>query len=415
MKIVCPFCKIEREIEHICGPRNIECVCGRKFPLSKMCIREEFSEIDLQIPEYVGRYRILDLIGCGGMGKVYLALHPDLGFPVALKLLKQEYIHDLRAGSRFLHSAKISARLNHPNIVRIYDCNRDENNCLFLVMEYIAGGSTLDILNEKGPLPPEKTAKIAIQVCAGLSESETKKIVHRDIKPENIMFDSEGTIKILDLGLARISDDSRLNSSSRKSDTAVNTPLGTPEFCSPEQLLDAKSCDGRSDIYSLGATMYHLLTAKYPFGTGTAEYLKKQHATAELLPPGVHNSSIPPEMDRIVMKCMERKRSLRYQSAAELSRDLQKFLETAREKNTILQSLFLYFKRKETIFNSVIYRKLPFWKHHTEKIPFLSPFRFILFFSVIIFTAALSACLSLDHSGKTVLRPGRTIKQDIQK
>ncbi|MBR2906179.1 MAG: serine/threonine protein kinase [Lentisphaeria bacterium] len=414
MKIVCPFCKTEREIEHICGPRNIECLCGRKFPLDKNCISEEFSAIDLQIPENIGRYRILDFIGSGGMGKVYLAHHPDLGISVALKQLKQEYSGDARACSRFLRSAKISAKLNHPNIVRIYDCGRTENNTVFQVMEYISGGSTLDILYEKGPLTPEKTAKIALQVCAGLTEAEKKKIVHRDIKPENIMFDSDGTIKLLDLGLAGFSDRSKKNTD--LTETAVNTSLGTPEYCSPEQLLDAKSCDRRSDIYSLGASMYHLLTGKYPFGTGTAEELRKRQYSSELLPPGTYQNSIPQEMERIVMKCMKKNRSDRYQSASDLSRDLKIFLDSSRrKKNTQFSSFFLYLKRREQVFNSVVFRKLPFWKYPAEKTLLLSPFRLMIFFIIIILAAGISAAFPGNHSGNSVLQSGKNVKQDIQK
>ena len=399
MKIVCPFCRTEREIEHICGPRNIECLCGRKFPLNKKCIREEFSAIDLQIPEFIGRYKILDYIGCGGMGKVYLAHHPDLGLAVALKMLRQEYSNDAASCSRFMRSAKISAKLNHPNVVRIYDCCRTENNELFLVMEYISGGSTLDILHDKGPLPPEKTARIALQVCAGLIEAENKKIVHRDIKPENIMFDSDGTIKLLDLGLARLSESSKDNTSFL-SDTKVNTTLGTPEYCSPEQLLDAKSCDRRSDIYSLGAAMYHLLTAKYPFGTGTAEELRKRQYSTDLLPPGIYKSSIPPEMDRIVMKCMEKNRSDRYQSAVELSGDLKNFLDSSKKSDSRFTSFSLWLKRRETAFNAKVFRKLPFWKYPAEKTPFFSPFRLMIFLTVIILAGGFSAGFFLNYSEK---------------
>ena len=393
MRIVCPFCGIEREIEHSSSPCDIECVCGRRFPLGNECILEEYSEIDCALPEKIGKYPVLELIGFGGMGKIYKAMHPELMIPVAIKALKKEFSGDERSRDRFIRSARICARISHPNVVRVYDCGYDGDE-LYLVMEYIDGGSAQDLLEERGHLTPEETAYIAAGVCTGLMEAEARNIVHRDIKPENIMFDIEGTVKLLDLGLAKISGDKRLDGA-RFAATILNTSLGTAEYMSPEQALDAASCDGRSDIYSLGATMYHLLTGNYPFGSGDAGELKRKHALEALPPPSSLVEKIPPAMDEIVLKCMAKNRSQRYQSASMLLADLQAFL--AGEK--VLPSFraekrFFRFRQWENAFNAPFFRRWPNWERAAGENSFLSPFRLLLLFLVVGAMAVFSAYLS---------------------
>lgn len=400
MRICCPFCKVEREIEHTFVPCNIECTCGQKFPLEPSCITEEYSEIDCILPDHIGKYKILELIGFGGMGKIYKAEHPDLKIPIALKSLKKEFANDERACGRFIRSAKICARISHPNVVRIYDCGYSEED-LYLVMEYIDGGSVQDLLEKKGKLSPEETVQIAIGVCTGLIEAESRKIVHRDIKPENIMFDANGTVKLLDLGLAKISGDARINEETKFAETLINTSLGTAEYMSPEQALDAKSCDCRSDIYSLGATMYHLLTGKYPFGSGDPVELKRKHALEELVPPGEHNKLVPPALDQIIMKCMAKKRPQRYQSAKTLLLDLKAFAAG----ETILPSFqiprktfFTLFRKWENTFNRPFFEKWPSWADLVQEMHFLSPFRLLILLVIMAITAGFSAYLSTDLS-----------------
>lgn len=403
MIIICPFCNTEREIEHISYPRNIRCVCGQKFSLVREYVKEEFSEIDMSLPEYVGKYKITGLIGFGGMGKVYQAIHPDLGIPVAVKSMKQEFSNDSTACGRFIRSARICARISHPNVVRIYDCNYDENNLLFLVMEYIDGGSAQSLIDKQGVLSSAEAAKIACGVCTGLIEAEARKIVHRDIKPENIMFASDGTIKLLDLGLAKISGDPRINDSSKFAVTLVNTSLGTPEYMSPEQALDAKSCDCRSDLYSLGVTMYQMVTGKYPFGSGDAAELKRKHALEPPPSPKLYNENIHPLMEKIILKCMEKKRSQRYQSAKELLLDLKAFLAGSstlpsfrKNRKNLCKAGF---SKWENSFNAPVFRKWQSWEYFSHEIRFLSPFRLFLLFLVIILTACFCAYITSDLSG----------------
>lgn len=400
MRIRCPFCHLEREIEHSSFPCNVECVCGKKFPLDEKCILEEYSEIDCLLPDSIGKYKILELIGFGGMGKIYKAFHPDLKIPVALKSLKKEFSHDERSCGRFIRSAKICARISHPNVVRVYDCGYAEEE-LYLVMEYIDGGSVQDLLDEKGMLSEKECAEIACGVCKGLIEAESRNIVHRDIKPENIMFGSDGTIKLLDLGLAKIQDDARINNETRYAETLINTSLGTAEYMAPEQALDAKSCDGRSDIYSLGATMYHLLTGKYPFGTGDAALLKRRHALDELVLPSLCNGNGSPLMDKIIAKCMEKKRIARYQSAKELLYDLEAFLDG----ESILPSFVrkeekkcFCLKRWENDFNDLFFRKWQNWQFLASEIRFLSPFRLFLLLIIMALIACFCAYITLEST-----------------
>lgn len=400
MRIICPYCKIVREIEHTKGPCNIECVCGKKFPLDKECIMEEFTEIDTVLPDHIGKYKILDLIGYGGMGKIYKAFHPDLQIAVALKSLKNEFANDERSCGRFIRSAKICARISHPNVVRIYDCNYAENG-LFLVMEHLTGGSVQDILDEKGFLPEKETAEIIAGVCKGLIEAESRNIVHRDIKPENLMFDANGVVKILDLGLAKISNDARINNETRFAETIINTSLGTAEYMSPEQALDAKSCDCRSDIYSLGATMYHMLTGQYPFGTGDAAELKRKHALEELIPPSSLKENISPLMDKIICKCMAKNRSQRYQSARELYKDILAFLDGETFLPSFLgnrKKSLSFFRKLEYSFNSFFFRKCSSWETLAEEAGFLSPFYLLLIFLIMIFTAFCCAYFTMEHA-----------------
>ena len=329
MKIQCPNCKKITELEHVDHGSQVECVCSCIFTVDESSITEEFTEVDSKLPVQIGQYPITGFIGFGGMGKVYLARHPNLGIPVAIKALRMEYMTDRAACDRFVQSAKICARINHPNIVRIYDCGYENDN-VYLVMEYISGGSTLELLEQEGKLAPEHAAFIMLEVCSGLMEAEKYGIVHRDIKPENIMFDQEGTVKILDLGLSKIIGDRRI---SPKSITASLTALGTPLYMAPEQAVDAANCDSRADIYSIGVSLYQLCTGKLPFDSEDPHELRRMHALEKPVPPSRLEPGIRPDMERIILHCMEKKREDRYPSITDLALDLEAYL-----KNRILPS-----------------------------------------------------------------------------
>ena len=337
MKIICPECKRVTELEHVSHGCSVECVCSHEFKVDDSSIVEEYSEIDSIIPEQIGQYRITEFIGYGGMGKLYKGIHPNLGIPVALKALRMEYVTDTASCDRFIKSAKICAKLNHPNIVRVYDCGYDKDN-VYLVMEYISGGSAQDLLEREGALEQHRAAQIAHDVCLGLMAAEYHGIVHRDIKPENIMFADDGTVKVLDMGLAKISGDPRISSYAQ---TISFTSLGTEQYMPPEQAIDASSCDSRADVYSLGITLYQLCTGKLPFDSTDPQELRRMHALQAPQPPRELKPELHTDLEYIILKCIRKNRDDRYQSIDELELDLDAFL-----KNHILPSKLVYEEQK---------------------------------------------------------------------
>ena len=250
-----------------------------------------------------------------------------------------EYVTDTASCDRFIKSAKICAKLNHPNIVRVYDCGYDKDN-VYLVMEYIGGGSAQDLFEREGALEQHRAARIAHDVCLGLMAAEYHGIVHRDIKPENIMFADDGTVKVLDMGLAKIDGDQRINSYSR---TISFTSLGTEQYMPPEQAIDASSCDSRADVYSLGITLYQLCTGKLPFDSNNPQELRRMHALEAPQPPRELKPELHPDLEYIILKCIRKNRDDRYQSIDELELDLDAFL-----KNHILPSKLVYETKPRT-------------------------------------------------------------------
>jgi len=333
MKIQCPNCKKITELEHVDHGSMVECVCSQVFAVDESTITEEFSEIDSRLPEQIGQYPVTGFIGFGGMGKVYLGRHPNLGLPVAIKALRMEYMTDRAACDRFVQAAKICARINHPNIVRVYDCGYVDDN-VYLVMEYISGGSAQTLLDQEGKLDPDQAAFIMLEVCSGLMEAEKYGIIHRDIKPENIMFDQEGAVKILDLGLSKIRGDWRIGN---QSITASLTALGTPQYMAPEQAVDAADCDARADIYSIGVTLYQFCTGKLPFESDDPHELRRMHALVPPVPPRKLEPGLRPGMETIILRCLEKKREDRYASIAELALDLEAYLKNRVLPSTIRQ------------------------------------------------------------------------------
>ena len=328
MIIKCPQCGRETELEHVERGRHVECMCGSRFFLDELTVVQDYSAIDQAPPEKIGPYKIERFIGRGGMGRVYKGIHPSLGLPVAVKILLPEFANNAVFKARFIQSAKICAKLNHPNIVRVYDFGTTDDGTLYLVMEYIAGGTLHDLLMRSGPLDPEKTARIAEAVCDGLEVAWSHGIVHRDIKPDNLMITSEGEYKLSDLGLAKYEPGAGEKASWR-SDTLELSSLGTPDYMAPEQALNAANCDIRADIYSLGITLYQLLSGRLPFIASSREEVRRMHLEVEAKLPGYYRPGIPMDLEYIVMRCIQKRRTDRYQTPADLHADLRAYLEGA--------------------------------------------------------------------------------------
>src|SRR5262245_33877418 len=214
----------------------------------------------------LGQYKILDQIGRGGMGIVFLAEHQKLNRKVAIKVLPRDKVTDKLAVDRFYREARALAALDHPNIVKAYDVSND-NGIHHVVMEYIQGVNLQDQLDEQGPLPWREAAGYVAQACRGLQHAHERGLVHRDVKPSNLLVDQQGTLKILALGLARCFADEADNLTGRLADKREIT--GSADYIAPEIALGSEKLDIRADIYSLGVTLYALVTGKPPF-TGSA-------------------------------------------------------------------------------------------------------------------------------------------------
>jgi tRNA A-37 threonylcarbamoyl transferase component Bud32 len=257
------------------------------------------------IPKTVGKYQVLGAIGKGGMGEVFKAYQPDLHRHVAIKTLLSGEQASEEFLQRFQREARTAAKLSHPNIVPIYDIGA-EGKLHYIVMEYVEGRSLKQLLEEK-KLDPEKALRIAYTVARALQFAHEHKIVHRDVKPANLILDKQGRVRVLDFGLARSMDAKGL--------TASSVMVGTPYYMSPEQAFgDPEELDHRTDLYSLGAVLYEMLTGRPPFEGGTVLSVLRKIEDEDPRAPGVSA-----RIDAVVMKALAKDRERRYQSAAELA------------------------------------------------------------------------------------------------
>ena len=261
----------------------------------------------------IGPYVILDLLGRGGMGAVYLGEHLDLHRKVAIKVLAPGKGEDQKlAVERFLREARAAAALDHPNIVRIFDVAR-HNDAPYLVMEYVEGETLQQTLDRDLRVPYEVAVEYVAQAAAGLQHAHEKGFVHRDIKPGNLIRDRFGVVKILDMGLARSASD-RDKLTEKLDEGAV---VGTADFIAPEQAINCPNVDSRADIYSLGATLYTLIVGKTPFdGNTTQKLMQHQLKTAPKL--AAANAALPPELSDVVAKMLAKKPADRFQTPAEV-------------------------------------------------------------------------------------------------
>ncbi|TWU60039.1 Serine/threonine-protein kinase PrkC [Rubripirellula tenax] len=283
------------------------------------------------VPDRIGGYSIRELIGSGGMGNVYLAEHTRMQRIVAIKMLPIDRMKDESAVQRFYDEVRAASRLMHPNIVTAFDAGESDDGIHYLAMEYVDGVTLTRLVAMRGPLPVGEAAAIIQQAALGLLHAHRAGIIHRDVKPGNLMRASDGTIKVLDLGLARISEaDLSTSRSSSKIDhedplkSSKGRLVGTLPFMSPEQLEDPDQADARSDIYSLGATMYFLLTASPPF---VGEYLDQVygHRHGEIPDLMQVRSDVDLHFANIFSRMMAKKPDQRYVSLDEVIDDLSAY------------------------------------------------------------------------------------------
>ncbi len=333
MKIRCPHCMRISEIPHVDHGRIAVCSCQATFRIDDATVTEEFSLPDLPPPETIGRYRILRYVGRGASSCVYEGTDPETGAHVAIKTLLPEYAGDKPSREQFLQAAKIYAKAVHPNIVKVFETGRNADGVPFLAMEFLSGGTLADRMTGNRHVSAREAAEIGAAVCRALAVTSQLGIVHRDIKPDNIMVSADGQYKLTDLGLAKYDASAGTGNAARILDEAAQskpparTSFGTLEYMSPEQYIDAETCDVRSDIYSLGVTMYCLAAGRLPFEPQTRSELRHMHLSVEPVVPSTFAPEIPLDFDYIVLHCIQKNPGDRYGTPEELLADLEAFLD----------------------------------------------------------------------------------------
>ena len=265
----------------------------------------------------LGQYRLLRLIGAGGMGEVYLAEHQMMKRPCAIKLIRPNKSTDPKALARFEREVKATAKLSHWNTVEVFDYGRTEDGTFYYVMEYLPGLNLSELVERHGPLPASRVVHLMQQACDALEEAHAKGLVHRDIKPGNIFAAQRGGVfdvtKLLDFGLAKTSREP-----AQVDLTQEGSITGSPLYMSPEQAMGDNEPDARGDLYSLGAVMYYLLTGQPPFPGDKAMKVIVAHVHQEVEPPSQLRSEIPSDLEHVVLRCLAKDPFERYQSAAEM-------------------------------------------------------------------------------------------------
>jgi serine/threonine protein kinase/predicted Zn-dependent protease len=267
---------------------------------------------------FAGRYEIIEELGSGGMGRVYRVHDTKLNEEVALKLIRSEVAAERRVVERFRNELKTARKIRHKNVCGMYDFH-EEGKTLYLTMEYVRGEDLKSLVHRTKTLPIGTAISIAHQVAEGLVEAHKLGIVHRDLKPGNIMIDKDGQAKIMDFGIALVRQE--------KGITGEGAVIGTPEYMSPEQ-VEGKGADARSDIYALGAILFEILVGRVPFGGDTPFSIANKHKTEPPPVPKKLVPQIPEALNKLILRCLEKDKAKRYQTAEELIADLSTVEQT---------------------------------------------------------------------------------------
>ena len=309
-----------------------------KSPVDSDPVPEPPKHGDL-VGQTISSYRITRKLGEGGFGAVYLGQHPQIESKVAIKVLQPQFVTDANMVERFLDEARAVNRIGHRGVVRIHDTGQLPTVGVYLVMEYLEGESLLERYQRRGPLPVEEAVRFAMQACTALGACHRAGIVHRDLKPANMFVVADVDLPggerviILDFGIAKLAQQPELGRA-----TATGTLLGSPLYMSPEQCLDSKHVDHRSDIFSLGVVAYELLTGRCPYQADTLGQLVLKHSDEE--PPSLSSlrADLPGPLEAVVDRALERRPEDRYQGMDQLRRALEKaFFGTETSPKTIAE------------------------------------------------------------------------------
>lgn len=260
------------------------------------------------------RYKVIEKIGVGGMADVYRGYDELLGRTVAIKILHANFASDEGFVGRFKREAQNAGRLSHPNIVNMYDVGYDQGYH-YIVMEYVEGQTLKEYIQERGKLSVDEAIKFAVAIAEGLEHAHAMGIVHCDIKPHNMLITKSGRLKVTDFGIARAMN-------SQNTMMYTNSVMGSAHYLSPEQ-ASGKAIDGSTDIYSLGVVLYEMLTGRVPYEADTPIAVALKHVKDKLIPPTRYNPSIPPLLESVVMKALQKKPADRYRSVSEMIGDLR--------------------------------------------------------------------------------------------
>ena len=281
------------------------------------------SFLQSYIGKTLGNYRLVKCLGAGGVGAVFLGEYPRIESLVAIKILLPRFVSNEEMVRRFLDEARAVNRIKHPGLVRIHDIGTHEELGKYLVMEYLRGETLMQRLQDAGNLPVETTVRLAQQAASALQAAHDAGIIHRDMKPSNVflcpdpeMPDGE-RVKLLDFGVAKLTQENPLDGMTR-----TGMVFGSPHYMSPEQCVDAKNVDLRSDIYSLAVITYAMLTCRMPFEARTFGQLVIMHQTQMATPPRLYRPDIPEALERVIMRGLEVDSLLRHGSMTELREDL---------------------------------------------------------------------------------------------
>jgi serine/threonine protein kinase/predicted Zn-dependent protease len=313
LAIKCPACHSENpETVKFCGE------CGTPLPQSKNCVPPATETLQTPGHElatgstFAGRYQVIEELGHGGMGKVYKVFDTDIKEKIALKLLRAEIALDKETVERFSNELKLARQISHRNVCRMFDLGKAEGTT-FITMEFVAGEDLKKLIRKTGQLRAGRAVTIARQISEGLAEAHRLGVIHRDLKPQNIMVDEDGNARIMDFGIAR--------SLKAKGITGAGVMIGTPEYMSPEQ-VEGNEVDRRSDIYSLGIILYEMVTGRVPFEGDTPFTIGVKHMSERPRDPREINPQLPEELSRLTLRCLEKDKEKRYQSAEELHSEL---------------------------------------------------------------------------------------------